>query len=163
VRTVVRRGRVRGWTAAAAVALLTLAPGRPAPAHPLHTSITELRYDPRSHAVVATIRVFEDDFRDAVARAPRVGGAAGYLRSTVSLVGSDGRAVPLQWKEAKRTEDLLWLTLRGTAPAGLRGGSIRNDLIFNLHADQVNIVKASYGGAQRTLLFTRGGGVKRLP
>lgn len=156
-------GRFRKGALATALLLLTLAPVRPAPAHPLHTSITELRYDPRTHAVVATVRVFEDDFRGAVARAAGAGGAAGYLRSAVVLTGPDGRPVPLQWKQAKRTEDLLWLTLRGTAPAGVRGGSIRNELIFNLHADQVNIVKASYGGTERTLLFTRGAGAKRLP
>jgi hypothetical protein len=38
-----------------------------------------------------------------------------------------------------------------------------NAMAFALFADQVNIVRARYGGSEHTLLFTRGARPQRLP
>jgi hypothetical protein len=78
------------------------------------------------------------------------------------LTGRDGKRVPLQWCGEKRTGDVLWICLRGSAPAGLRGGSVINILMFDLFEDQINIVQATYNGRKQSLLFTRGDGAKRL-
>lgn len=141
---------------------------RPMEAHPLHTSIAELRYDASSRGVQVVIRVFADDLQQAAAADARARAQAdpvrAYLLQRFELKGSDGRVIPLQWSGVTHaSEDLLLVQLRGAAPSGLRGGSIRNDLIFDLFKDQVNIVKLEVAGRSHTLLFTRGSGSKRLP
>ena len=143
----------------------------PVRVHPLHTTMTELSYTPANHRVQVSIRVFADDFSEAIARRPPPQAAPGktsshpvlsYLEASFLVTGADGQRVRLQWCGEKRTADVVWLCLQGTAPAGLRGGSVRNTLMFDLFEDQVNIVQATYDGRKQSLLFTRGDGAKRL-
>ena len=137
---------------------------RIADAHPLHTTITEVTCDATGKLVRVVIRAFEDDLgaatRGAGARKPIP--VPDYVRSSFVLRGSDGRMIPLRVAGVKRADDLLWIQLQGTAPAGLRGGTVLNTLIHDLHADQVNIVKSKHAGGEQVLLFTRGAGPKRL-
>lgn len=161
--------------AAPLMAVLLLASGMIPPhadAHPLHTTLGELAYSPKTGAVRLTLRVFADDFLAAVGRVrrarvaagqPQIGSTASYLRRTVELRGSDGRPVSLRLQGVRRQGDVFWITLRGSAPAGLEGGSIRNALLFDLFDDQVNIVKVNRGRSERSLLFVPGDGPKRIP
>lgn len=153
---------------AALTACLLMAPAPlPLTAHPIHTTMAQLTHDGRSGEVRVVIRVFADDFGLAVAHA--FGGTgeprpmAAYLTRHLVLQGPRGERIPLQWVEARQQAEVIWIRLRGSAPDGLRGGRLRNALVFDLHADQVNIVKASYRGTDRTLLFTRDNPIKRLP
>lgn len=139
---------------------------RPAPAHPLHTTITELTYQPAGREVRVVMRVFADDLGAAVARAS--GGqntpaaVARYVQRGFALTGPDGRRIPLQWQGMQRQEDLVWIRLQGRAPAGLAGGSVVNTVLQELFSDQVNVVKVQLPKQERTLLFTRGAAPKRL-
>jgi hypothetical protein len=58
---------------------------------------------------------------------------------------------------------VVWVCLRGAAATGLRGGQVRNAMLFNLYQDQVNVVRAQYAGRARSLLFTPGDGARPLP
>jgi hypothetical protein len=166
-----------GWASRAVplVAALLLASGMIPPraaAHPLHTTLGELAYSPATGAVQLTLRVFADDFMAAVGRVRRarvaagqsqIGSTASYLQRTVELRGRDGRPVPLHLQGVRREGDVFWITLHGSAPAGLEGGSLRNAVLFDLFDDQVNIVKVNRGRGERSLLFVRGDGPKRIP
>lgn len=153
--------------AALAICLLAAPAPPPVVAHPIHTTMAQLSHDARSGEVRVVLRVFADDFGLAVAHA--FGGTgeqrpmAAYLARHLVLQGPGGERIPLRWVEARQQAEVLWIRLRGEAPDGLRGGQLRNALVFDLHSDQVNIVKASYRGDERTLLFTRQNPVKRLP
>ena len=46
--------------------------------------------------------------------------------------------------------------------AGLTGGRVASALLSERFEDQVNIVRVTYGGRRRTLLFTRGEAAKAL-
>ena len=151
------RGRIAPWAALLLGALLLL-PLRTAEAHPLHTTITDLSF--AGGRVQAVIRIFSDDLNAAVAASGRTREA--YLGRNFVLRGADGKQIPLRWRGTRLTEDLLWIHLEGSA-AGLRGGTVANTLAADLFSDQVNIVKASYDGQKRTLLFTPGARPQRLP
>jgi hypothetical protein len=56
----------------------------------------------------------------------------------------------------------MWVCLRAAAPAGPVGLRVTHKVLFDLYADQINIVQAAYGGKRISLLFTRGDGFKRL-
>jgi hypothetical protein len=138
--------------------------------HPLHTTLTQLAVRPATRSVEIVMRVFVDDFSAAVARRgdtrtvaapPSDSAAYGYVAAAFALTDRAGRRLPLRWVGARRTGDLLWLTL--TAPAAtLDGLRVSNRVLVELHADQVNIVQATVGARRASLLFTRGDGAKPL-
>ena len=134
--------------------------------HPMHTAVTEIAYDAASMAAVIRIRVFVDDFTAAVHSAP--GTAAGdsatarYVTSSFTIVDRTGRRLPLRWQGVDQTGDVLVLRFSAAAPAGLAGGQVASTLLSEQFEDQVNIVRATYGGRTRTLLFTRGEVAKAL-
>jgi hypothetical protein len=58
---------------------------------------------------------------------------------------------------------VIVLRLRGEVPGGLAGARVTSLVLCERFPDQVNIVRAEYGGRATTLLFTRGEESKALP
>lgn len=69
----------------------------------------------------------------------------------------------LAWAGAERSGDVLLLRLRGEVPGGRAGARVTSLVLCERFEDQVNIVRATYGGRATTLLFTRGATSKALP
>jgi hypothetical protein len=123
-------------------------------AHPAHTSSAELVQ--RDDSVRVAIRVFADDIAEAGALLP-------YLKERFGLEDARGKPIVLLGEGAVREGDVLVIRLRGRVPAGLAGARLRNGVLTDRFADQVNVVRAAYGGRTATLIFTRGDGPKALP
>jgi hypothetical protein len=132
-------------------------------AHPLHTTLTELRYREADRVVDVTVRAFAEDVRAAIGREVTDSAAFGYLRSTFTLTDRVGRPLGVAWCGLRRTDDVLWLCLRAAAPEGASGLRIRAGLLFDLYDDQINIVQVRERGRRTVLLFTRGDALKTLP
>lgn len=165
-------GRRAALTVATCAMALTLAAPRPAESHPLHTTMTELSHDPAARVLSATLRVFADDFSAAVMPAvarraevvvPPDSAILRYVSARFVVATRGASRVPMRWCGMRREGDVLFLCLRGTVQGPLAGASLRNTLLTEMFADQVNIVQASYGGRRRTLLFTARDGAKPLP
>ncbi|MGH7702102.1 MAG: DUF6702 family protein, partial [Gemmatimonadales bacterium] len=143
--------------------------------HPLHTTLTELNYDAPSGRVTITLRLFTEDFANAVGRQahrPIPGGpdavipdslALAYLRSALGLADRRGTLVALIWAGSRRQGDVSFITLTGTLSAGLSGSRVWNAVNCEVFEDQVNIVRARYGHRDESFLFTRGDPLKALP
>jgi hypothetical protein len=146
-------------------------------AHPLHTSLAELVYDPVAKEIRISVRVFVDDLTkasEAYARAKSAAGRASggprpaespvlaYARASFLVTDRAGRPLSLASCGAKIIGDLMWLCFHTPAPAGPAGFRVMHRILFDLYADQINIVQASYGGKKSSLLFTRGDGFRRL-
>jgi hypothetical protein len=167
----VRRAR---FVPFAAPLLLALAPLAPLPsAHPIHSSLAELRWEPASGTVAVSVRVFSDDLCAALATRGLAAGAppaavdsaaSAYAREAVLVAapGSPG-PLPLHWVGMRRSAEATWLELRAETSAGLAGARVRNAVLFERYGDQINLVRASYAGHTVSLLFTPGDGAKRLP
>jgi hypothetical protein len=152
---------------------LSVVVARPANAHPLHTTLTELSED-RARAVVrATIRVFADDFGTAIQRSSkgRVGATTGpewdaatmaYLSAAFGFTDRAGHAVALHACGVRRTGDLLWICVEGTSAGGLASLEVWSAVLCDIFEDQVNVVQTTIAGARRSLLFVRGDGAKPL-
>ncbi len=147
--------------------LLTPAATPPTAAHPMHTAVAEISYDTASRTASIQIRVFADDLDAAVTESPALSGAdvaiSRYLEGKFELTDQVGRPLPLRWIGAERAGDVLLLRLAVWVPGGLSGVRITSAVLCERFADQVNIVRASYGGHTSTLLFTRGDTAKPLP
>ena len=147
-----------------------------ATAHPLHTSLAEIVYDPAAKEVRVSIRVFVDDLTkasNAYAAAHRTmrvtslpvvpdGAIIQYVRASFMVADRGGHPVVLASCGNKPVGDLMWVCLRAPAPAGPVGLRVTHKVLFDLYADQINIVQAAYNGKRISLLFTRGDGFKRL-
>lgn len=167
------RGAKRRWIAHLALALAAfLASARPALAHPLHTSVAELRLAPDG-ALTLSLRTFSDDFSAAVARATKTSvlrdhtvsddAVARYVQAALELhVG--GARVPLRLVSQRRDGDVTLLELRAEHPCrSLRGAQFVNRMLMEFHGDQVNLLKATYDGRSFTTLFAQGAPPKTLP
>ena len=161
------------WARGAVVALgvLLVPAARSGLAHPLHTTLTQLSYDASARVLHVSVRVFADDFSAAVMPRDRAGSTVvppdsamlRYVSGRLALIGSGGAPIPLRWCGMRRDGEAFFLCLRATAQPSPTGARMRNALLSEVFADQVNIVQASYGGARRTLLFTSRDGMKALP
>ncbi len=142
-------------------------------AHPLHTSFVELTYTETTGTVVASVRVFADDFlRHAGGSGAGVGPALpggqperlaeAYLARTFGLTDARGHVVPLDWCGWKRSGDLATICLTGKLTGGLVGVRVRNAVLMDLFGDQINILQTTYNSSRHSILFTPGEPVKRL-
>jgi hypothetical protein len=151
------------------IALVAIAAtARSLDAHPLHTSLAEIVYDPAAKEIRVSIRVFTDDLTkasSAYARAHKTSPQTmfvDYARSAFIVADRGGHPILLSPCGSKPVGDLMWLCFRAAAPGGLAGMQVTHRVLFDLYADQINIVQASYNGKRISLLFTRGEGLKKL-
>ena len=139
----------------------------PSLTHPLHTALAELDYQPDSGAVLIRLRLFTDDLAAALSAptdsSPADSLLSRYARGTLALTDQAGRPLPLIWQGVERTGDTVLLQLRAKVTGGLQRARILVALLWERFPDQVNIVRATYGGRRVTLLFTRGDGAKPFP
>lgn len=152
--------------------MLSLAPARSASAHPLHTTVTELRLAPDG-ALTVSLRTFSDDFSAAVVKSTRTSvlrdhtvsddAAARYVSGALELLVGGSR-VALQLVSQRRDGDVTLLELRAARPcASLSGARVVNRMLMEFHGDQVNLLKASYAGRTFTTLFAQGAPPRTLP
>jgi hypothetical protein len=143
--------------------LAVVATSSPLAAHPLHTSLAEIVYDPATKEIRISIRVFVDDLTKASnaysrSQTPIVD----YVRASFVVTDPRGRPLSLASCGNKPVGDLMWVCLRAPAPGGPVGLRVTHKVLFDLYADQINIVQAAYNKKRISLLFTRGDGFKRL-
>ncbi len=132
-------------------------------AHPIHSTLAVVAVD--STGVTIRLRAFADDFSAAVARfagkrppadssAPAAD-VARYAAARLDVTTAAGTRVPLKLCGVERARDLYWVCVRAEPVGGSRGMRLRNLVLTELHADQVNVVQVKGAAASRTLLFTK--------
>jgi hypothetical protein len=153
-----------GWTRRLGLALLMIAgAAQIAQAHAIHSTLTVL--SPTESGVTMLVRVFADDFSASVARfagkpTPADSSAAEldvlrYMRAQLTLQTADGAPVLLQPCGMRRADGLYWLCFRAALAGQGKGAWLRNRMLTEFHADQVNIVQTNTNGARATMLFTK--------
>ncbi|MEO7996623.1 MAG: DUF6702 family protein [Gemmatimonadaceae bacterium] len=143
---------------------LMLGASQKANAHPIHTTLTKVSVE--AHAVTFNVRAFADDFSATVAkfsgRKPPVDSSAlaadvlRYVQSFFTVTNAEGKPVVLESCGIKRVNELYWMCFKVSLPAGNKGVRVRNQMLTEFHADQVNIVQFEAPAARRTMLFTKG-------
>lgn len=133
-------------------------------AHPIHTTLTKVTVEDR--AVTFNVRAFADDFSATVAkfagRKPPVDSSAPtadvlrYLQSFFTVTNAEGKSVALESCGIKRANELYWMCFKVSLPGGMKGVRVRNQMLTDFHADQVNIMQFEPPAARRTMLFTKG-------
>ena len=165
--------RATRWSRHAALVIVGLAsPGaHPARVHPLHTTFTELSTDPSAHGVSVLLKVFAGDFASAVSargsgespdRMPPDSAMIRYVLERFEITAKDVGRVDLRWCGSRHDHDVLFLCFHARATS-LSRARLRNTLLNNIFADEVNIVRVNINDRRETLLFTGRDVVKTLP
>ena len=135
--------------------------------HPLHTTMAEVTIDRARGTLRVVVRVFADDFGTALDAAGKTGTwderAARYLGRALSIVDAARRPLAMRDCGTRRQGDLLWLCAEATVPAAPASRfSLRDRMLCELFADQVNVVRVTDGAQMRTMLFTHGDAEKPI-
>ena len=146
--------------------LLLLGSAGPA-RHAYHATITELRYNSEKKQVELAIKVFIDDFEQALSKgqSAHVSLASNplalpltenYLRRTVTLKTPTGSPLPLQFLGMQPEKDAYWLYCKVVAPRPLTGLQLRQAVLLDVFPDQMNIVNVEAGVKKLSALFRAG-------
>lgn len=142
-------------------------------AHPLHTSFAEITHDPRSGALVISLRVFVDDFTKAsnahqqrlISRNPRSARQSpliSYAIASFTVADEAGRPLVLESCGGKRAGELMWLCFKARVVSPPKSIRVSNRILFDTFKDQINVVQATLGQRKANALFTPGDGTRRL-
>lgn len=165
--------RARRWSRHAALVVVGLASlgAQPADVHPLHTTLAELSTDPSAHEVSILLRVFAGDLASAVTarasagspdRMPPDSAMIRYFVERFEITADGVGRVALRWCGFRRDQDVLFLCFHARA-ASLSQARLRNTLLNEIFADEVNIVRVNIDGRRETMLFTGREVMKTLP
>ncbi len=160
---------ILSFTLSLMLAALALPPS--ASSHRYHTSVTRLEYNAQDHLVEITVQTFADDIEAALKRS----GAGNvrleskksnelvldYLRKVFEIRSGES-SLELEWIGMELKGYSVWVYLQAKAPNGLSKTSVRNNLLFEVFPDQVNIVNVIGDGKRASLVFKRGDAVKEL-
>jgi hypothetical protein len=163
---------MRRLTARVAITLLaSVGSSSPARAHAIHTTHTTVTADAAGYTL--TVRAFADDLSASVARfakrrppvdsSVRVPELLAYVTARLSLATAVvGVPVVLQSCGVKRMQEAYVLCFRIATTPRTSPLRLSNQMLVELHPDQVNIVQCDVAGTRRTNLFTRGRAVTAI-
>ena len=153
----------------AGVILLVLAAGA-ASAHRYHATFTTVNHNVRTGSIEVIHKIFSHDVELVLSQ--QMGRTVSldsdgiedilraYLVSRFALYDKEGIEITLEWVGAEMDVNNIWVYLERPGADGLAGLSVRDDLMTDLYADQVNTVNLEQGGELNTLTFQREDGVQ---
>ena len=152
---------------ATALLLLPLAGARPA-RHAYHSTITELRYNPTKKQLELSVKVFTDDFEKALSQGqPKTMSltepgprplvlADAYFQRTLQISTLAGARLPMQVLGMQAESDGYWFYCKVPLPGPVAGIRLRQAVLLNAFADEMNIVNVEANGQKQSALFRAG-------
>ena len=154
-------------TIAAALLLLPLTGARPA-RHAYHSTITELRYNPAKKQLELAVKVFTDDFEKALSQGqPKAVSlsqpgplplvlADTYFQRTLQVRTLAGARLPMQVLGMQGENDGYWFYCKVPLPGPVAGVKLRQAVLLDAFADEMNIVNVEANGKKQSALFRAG-------
>lgn len=146
---------------------------RAASAHTFHTSIMSIEYNRQEQLLEISVQVFSHDLENILTRrngkkvrldktpdAPQLTFA--YIQDALNIKDAAGETRPLAWVGMEAKADRVWLYLEAKMPEGIGGAQLRNRILFDLLADQLNLVHLKDADKKQDLVFKPGDGFKPL-
>ncbi|WP_242922852.1 DUF6702 family protein [Pontibacter liquoris] len=134
-------------------------------AHNYHTSITDIKYNPRTQSLEVAVKVFTDDLENAISRRTKQEvhyskseklkqDLTAYLHST--LVFAVDKSAPLKYTllGSEEEDNAVWLYVEvPVKQAALPRLHVKNTVLMETFPDQMNIVNVSYKGKTESALL----------
>ncbi|WP_233555641.1 DUF6702 family protein [Pontibacter oryzae] len=148
---------------------------RPVFAHEYHASIADVRFNPRTQSLEVAIKVFMDDLEDALTKRNKSKVTysnnseqvkkylAEYLQANLSFEVEKGKLLAQHFVGSEEDADVVWMYVEvPVKQATLPQLYVKNAIITELYADQMNIVNINYKGKTESVLLQRGETTKKV-
>ncbi|RYZ28730.1 MAG: hypothetical protein EOP49_41235 [Sphingobacteriales bacterium] len=147
------------------LALFCLTASRPA--HPVHTSITQMQYNAAEKTFEVSLRVFTDDLEVALtkennnqrvrlsdkdANGPLV---ERYVRKHFGLTNASRQRKPYRYLGKEQEVDATWIYIEIPYNEPVQGSLLQQSMLTDLFDDQMNLVNVSYLAEKKTVLFRK--------
>lgn len=131
--------------------------------HPFYASVTEITHNAARRELGVSARIFTDDLENTLKKQFKTsfdiikpanrkqveGYIAAYLQQHIS-VKLDGRPVALKFIGYKIEEDAVWSFLEAENVAPPKKVEVRNDVLYEQHATQTNMIHVIVGGKRQS-------------
>lgn len=147
----------------------------PAAAHDFHTSITDVAYNPRTKTLEVALKVFTDDLESALSKFTKSKVVydsrsekqrqqlASYLKQHLSFEVTKDKPLPYKVLGSEAETDAVWIYVEvPVRNASLEELYVKNSVLTELFADQMNIVNFNYNGTTKSTLLQRGDTEKKI-
>ena len=133
--------------------------------HAFHTSITEMRYNPKGKTVEISLRVFSDDLEKALSanhqnqkfvfeindkNDPFV---EQYIRKHFIITNPKNQRRNYQYIGKEKEGEAIWIYLEMPLTDSLKGSKIQNDVLMEFFDDQTNIVNIFINTDKKSYLY----------
>lgn len=131
--------------------------------HPFYVSVTEIEQSQKRKTVQVSVRVFFDDFEKALdkkykAKVNILNPAdrkqvdvliAAYLKDHLKI-NANGKNLELKYQGYEIEEDAAWCYFETVEIAAIKELKIKNDILFEQHATQSNMIHAIVNGERKS-------------
>ena len=151
-------------------------------AHSLHQSTAEAEYNPTTKKLEVSLTVFINDLETALVRqseremrldktpaAEFDAQIQAYLAKAFVVSDASGKAAKIEWvgreldaDSVKSGDPAVTLFFQVSLPGGLKGVSLRNEVLHKLFVDQVNLMLFRHGTEKTPMTFQRGSTSQRV-
>ena len=134
--------------------------------HAFHTSITEMRYNPKEKAFEISLRVFTDDLEKTLSANNQNkkfvientdkndSFIEQYVRKHFVVTTSRNQKLIYQYVGKEKEGDATWIYLEMPANESIKGSKIQNSVLMDSFDDQTNIVNIFLKSEKKSYLFT---------
>ncbi|WP_439881551.1 DUF6702 family protein [Pontibacter sp. MBLB2868] len=147
----------------------------PASAHDFHTSITDIQYNPRTKSLEVALKVFTDDLEKGLSRYAKSKVVydsnsekqqqllAGYVKQNFTVALAKGKQLNYKVLGSEAETDAVWIYLEVPVQnASVQQLYVKNAVLTDMFADQMNIVNFNYKGSTESVLLQRGDTEKKI-
>lgn len=133
--------------------------------HDFHTSISEAEYNESNKTFEVSLRVFTNDFEEALAQKNKIKNLKldknskyndlieAYIKDNFYFTDSKNKKLPLNFVGKELDVDVTWIYFEIPFNKYNSGYSITNSVLVELFDDQVNLVNLKYKGLKKTYLL----------
>jgi hypothetical protein len=147
------------------LALFCLTSSRPA--HPVHTSVTQMQFNAAEKTFEVSLRVFTDDLEEALAKennnqrvrltdkdtnGPLV---ERYIRKHFGLTNANRQRKPYRYIGKEQEVDATWIYIEVPYTEPVQGSTLQQSLLMDQFDDQINLVNVTYLNEKKTFLFKK--------
>ena len=138
----------------------------PAQTHDYHTSLTEVRYNPKSKTLEVAVKIFTDDLEKALTEKNKTkiildksdkseSYAAAYVKEKLLIRNAKGAVISLKYIGREAENDVSWIYLESgeITVADQKKLTIQNNLLTEIFNDQMNILTLQIPGKKSSFLF----------
>lgn len=136
-------------------------------AHKFYASLAEINYNEETRSLEVSLRIFADDLERTLTKRERraiyldrTPGVAklvtAYLQERFEVRGRDGKIKQVKWVGMESKIDSTWLYFEIPITKGLDGARLRNRILLEMYAEQVNTTIVKVKGKQQDFIFKTG-------